>query len=482
MARTQRTAKSWLFILGMLWLAFFGAVVIVMITQGTGPLGVFGFAADDEDPNDADVMVSATNGWFSEDQANRGSSEYDQHCAVCHGAALDGGTGPALAGDQFWNRWGGESVHTLYQVSSQTMPPDNPGSLDDQTYIDIVAFILHTNSFPAGDQELPPGDEEHLQGLTIEEATTEDVTDDPDEPGVGLAEDGVEEPEADPDDPGEPAVDAEARAEERTEEPDEAAADETEAEEAPADTDADATDEDEPTEPEEPADAAEQPAEVEAPGGPRSEDDEEGWFTETQVNAGEDAYAQHCARCHGVDLQGNPPLVGGGFPERYTTVLELYEYTRAAMPLDAPGSLDRQTYADVIAYVLHENGYPTGEERLEPVRAQMRELRLDRELADDPPAEEAEEEAPEEEAPEEEAPEDADENANDENGAAESDDADTENDEAENDEAANDEAANDEAAADATQAWFSDEQADRGADEYAQHCAQCHGDDLQGNP
>ena len=34
------------------------------------------------------------------------------------------------------------------------MPPERPGSLPAQTYIDIVAFILQKNAFPAGDAEL----------------------------------------------------------------------------------------------------------------------------------------------------------------------------------------------------------------------------------------------------------------------------------------------------------------------------------------
>ena len=34
------------------------------------------------------------------------------------------------------------------------MPPERPGSLPAQTYIDIIAFILQKNAFPAGDVEL----------------------------------------------------------------------------------------------------------------------------------------------------------------------------------------------------------------------------------------------------------------------------------------------------------------------------------------
>ena len=35
------------------------------------------------------------------------------------------------------------------------MPDDNPGGLPEQTYADIVAYMLQMNDFPAGDSELP---------------------------------------------------------------------------------------------------------------------------------------------------------------------------------------------------------------------------------------------------------------------------------------------------------------------------------------
>lgn len=35
------------------------------------------------------------------------------------------------------------------------MPDDNPGGLPEQTYADIVAYLLSLNDFPAGDSELP---------------------------------------------------------------------------------------------------------------------------------------------------------------------------------------------------------------------------------------------------------------------------------------------------------------------------------------
>ena len=35
-----------------------------------------------------------------------------------------------------------------------TMPPDLPGNLKPQEYVDILAFVLKQNAFPAGMEEL----------------------------------------------------------------------------------------------------------------------------------------------------------------------------------------------------------------------------------------------------------------------------------------------------------------------------------------
>ena len=46
------------------------------------------------------------------------------------------------------------------------MPAGAPGSLDDQTYIDIVAYILQFNGMPAGNQKLVP-DLDSLEKIVI---------------------------------------------------------------------------------------------------------------------------------------------------------------------------------------------------------------------------------------------------------------------------------------------------------------------------
>jgi len=44
----------------------------------------------------------------------------------------------------------------------------------------------------------------------------------------------------------------------------------------------------------------------------------------------------------------------------------LYGYVSLAMPPDRPGQLSPQTYADLVAFILSNNGYTAGDKELTP--------------------------------------------------------------------------------------------------------------------
>src|SRR4029453_4742693 len=60
----------------------------------------------------------------------------------------------ALVGPDFLLQWGDLTVDELFQRIRTTMPQDSPSSLSAQTYVDIVAYILESNKFPAGKEDL----------------------------------------------------------------------------------------------------------------------------------------------------------------------------------------------------------------------------------------------------------------------------------------------------------------------------------------
>jgi mono/diheme cytochrome c family protein len=106
-------------------------------------------------------------GVFTEAQAKRGTAAYDKNCASCHGTDLVSTDREVsnLTGNAF-KRWNGKTVGELFEVTRDTMPPEEKRSLDDQVYLDIVAYILQFNKVPSGNQELKP-DIESLKQIVI---------------------------------------------------------------------------------------------------------------------------------------------------------------------------------------------------------------------------------------------------------------------------------------------------------------------------
>ena len=96
-------------------------------------------------------------GVYTAAQADRGKAVFDTACLRCHGADLAGNTAPALTGDRFQATWGGGPVGSLFGKIRDTMPPNFGALLDDREKLDIVTYILKTNGFPAGPEELRLG-------------------------------------------------------------------------------------------------------------------------------------------------------------------------------------------------------------------------------------------------------------------------------------------------------------------------------------
>jgi PQQ-dependent dehydrogenase (s-GDH family) len=109
---------------------------------------------------EASPMVSSGTGLppkFTAEQAAAGKTSYNSTCAVCHGNTMTNGTfGPPLAGEYFQRTWTGQAVRKFYD-HARTMPPSAPGSLEDETYANIVAYILQVNGLKAGETKLPAG-------------------------------------------------------------------------------------------------------------------------------------------------------------------------------------------------------------------------------------------------------------------------------------------------------------------------------------
>jgi len=96
----------------------------------------------------------------------------------------------------------------------------------------------------------------------------------------------------------------------------------------------------------------------------------QGIYTGEQADRGAGIYAQRCGACHGAALNGTgeaPPLVGGEFVSHWDTLTvgDLYDRVRTTMPQNDPMSMTREEYADVLAYMLKNNGFPAGTRELD---------------------------------------------------------------------------------------------------------------------
>jgi len=98
--------------------------------------------------------AASTNGWYTQEQAQRGQQDFNNYCAECHRPDLTGAAGPALAGDAFVRQWGNKPLGDLFSFEHSKMPATSPGSLPDDTMWTITAFILQKNGFAAGSTAL----------------------------------------------------------------------------------------------------------------------------------------------------------------------------------------------------------------------------------------------------------------------------------------------------------------------------------------
>lgn len=92
---------------------------------------------------------SVKSGVYTAAQAGRGVTLFQSKCASCHAPNR-------FTDDLFYLSFAGKPLWEMYDVISDTMPEDNPGSLEPQEYADVISYLLKLNKFPEGQDELPP--------------------------------------------------------------------------------------------------------------------------------------------------------------------------------------------------------------------------------------------------------------------------------------------------------------------------------------
>jgi cbb3-type cytochrome c oxidase subunit III len=91
---------------------------------------------------------STSQGVYSREQWLRGRDVYAGLCVSCHQAVTH-------VGPQFSTSWAGKKLSDLFGFLRERMPKNDPGSLSEQEYVDVMSYMLRLNGMPAGVDELP---------------------------------------------------------------------------------------------------------------------------------------------------------------------------------------------------------------------------------------------------------------------------------------------------------------------------------------
>ena len=98
-----------------------------------------------------------------------------------------------------------------------------------------------------------------------------------------------------------------------------------------------------------------------------------GVFTAGQASRGETRFQQVCESCHRIN-----DFSGGRFRVVWVgrSLGDLFYSMSTLMPEDSPGSLRPEEYADILSYMLRENGYPEGDEDLAAELSVLENIRI----------------------------------------------------------------------------------------------------------
>jgi mono/diheme cytochrome c family protein len=282
----------------------------------------------------------AARAYYTTNQAERGRALYLQNCSKCHLETLKGncatematfpksyvcagdGSAPPLTGESFLERY--YSVADLYSRTKWSMPKDNANGLDAGDNLKIVAYMLQVNGLPAGQRDLK-ADPEAMKAMVLSSAR----------PGKNAGLPSASDP-------------------------------------------------------------------VNSAGISRA------YYTESQAERGKPYFHAACGVCHAAEPSGPhgtnmAPSTGLGWhygsqhrytllsgeawlsspsgipsrPQRWDTVNDLFNKSATAQPAYDPGGLSMEENLDIIAYLLKQNGFPSGKLPLTFDRNLMRDMTLD---------------------------------------------------------------------------------------------------------
>jgi mono/diheme cytochrome c family protein len=92
--------------------------------------------------------LSTKDGVYSEAQAGRGETVFKATCLECHVPS-------DYTDDAFKAKFVGGTAFDMFDLIRSSMPQNNPGSLSNAQYADLVAYLFKLNGLPARKDDMP---------------------------------------------------------------------------------------------------------------------------------------------------------------------------------------------------------------------------------------------------------------------------------------------------------------------------------------
>lgn len=88
-------------------------------------------------------VISTADGVYTLDQARRGKDVFALACQACHSPTVH-------AGAPFRNAWFGRTLGELFGYLRREMPKTDPGTMTNEDYALVTAYLLRINKMPTG--------------------------------------------------------------------------------------------------------------------------------------------------------------------------------------------------------------------------------------------------------------------------------------------------------------------------------------------
>jgi len=100
----------------------------------------------------------------------------------------------------------------------------------------------------------------------------------------------------------------------------------------------------------------------------------DGVYTDDQATRGEKALSDNCEGCH-----MKSDFSGKDFLNTWNgqTAFALFDNIKTNMPMDSPGKLTKEAYADIVAFMFKSNSFPSGKDELPTDDGVLKQIKIE---------------------------------------------------------------------------------------------------------